>query len=90
MRAPHRAALVLAVFATLAPLAPPAARAAADPDAPESRVGVMLAVMCGASARAALTLPVPYAGLAFVSCMGMLIDAATSPDNAPATGQGKP
>ena len=71
-------ALALCVALLAAPLAP--ARAAADDSTPDSRVGVLLMVVCGLSLRAAIPAPVPWAGLAVVSCAFGLIDAALSPD----------
>ena len=62
----------------LAPLAP--ARAVADETTPESRVGVLLMVMCGLSLRAAIPAPVPWAGVAVVSCLIGFLDAALSAD----------
>ena len=66
-------------------LVTPLARATAVPGAtdPESRVGVLLMVMCGLAAKAAAVAPVPYAGIAVVSCAFGLLDAALSPDGAP-------
>ena len=90
MRSRHLLVGVLAVLLFAAPLVPMTARAAGDGSDPESRVGVFLAVMCGASLRAAFAVPVPWAGVAVMSCLGMLIDAATSPDANPASGSGTP
>lgn len=72
--------VVLALCTALltAPLAP--AHASADDDAPGSRVGVLLMVVCGLSLKAAIPAPVPWAGVALVSCMFGLLDAAMSED----------
>ena len=71
------AALCVALLA--APLAP--ARAAGDDTTPDSRVGVLLMVVCGLSLKAAIPAPVPWAGLAVVSCLVGFLDAALSPDS---------
>lgn len=83
MRVRHATALFLAMMLAAAPFMPAIARAEGDSTDPESRVGVALAILCGASLRATLAAPVPWAGVAFMSCLGALIDAATSPDDAP-------
>ena len=80
-----RRMVVLALCAALltAPLAP--AHAAADDTSSRSRVGVLLMVMCGLAAKAAIPAPVPWAGVAIMSCVFGMIDAALSDDssNAP-------
>jgi hypothetical protein len=80
-----RRMLVFALCAALltAPLAP--AHAAAEDTSSYSRVGVLLMVMCGLSAKAAIPAPVPWAGVAVLSCMFGFLDAAMSDDssNAP-------
>ena len=72
--------LVPALCATLllGPLAP--ARAVADETPAESRVGVLLMVMCGLSLKAAIPAPVPWSGVAVVSCLFGFLDAAFSED----------
>jgi len=72
--------MVLALCAALlaAPLAP--ARAADGDTSPHSRVGVLLMVMCGLAAKAAVPAPVPWAGVAVLSCMFGMLDAALSED----------
>lgn len=78
MRARRRfatAALCAALLA--APIAP--ARAAGDDGADESRVGVVLMVVCGLSLKAAIPAPVPWAGVAVISCLFGFLDAAMSP-----------
>ena len=72
------AALVLSGTLLAAPLA--ATRAAAEDYAPESRVGVILMVVCGLSLRAAIPAPVPWAGVAVMSCLFGFLDAAFSAD----------
>jgi hypothetical protein len=61
-----------------APLA--SARAADGDTSPHSRVGVLLMVMCGLAARAAVVAPVPWAGVAVLSCAFGMLDAALSED----------
>lgn len=78
MRRHAIAALPLAVLLLLQPLTP--RPAAADDLASESRVGVVLMVVCGLSLKATLAAPVPWAGVAAASCLMGLIDAALSPD----------
>jgi len=71
------AALALSLLATS--LAP--ARAARGDQDPESRVGVLLMVVCGLAAKAIPIAPVPFAGIAVVSCAFGLLDAALGPDS---------
>jgi len=78
MRMPRPTALLLAALLLAQPLAP--ARAAGDDTDPESRVGVVLMVVCGLSLKASVSTPVPWAGIAFVSCLMGLVDAGLSPD----------
>ena len=79
MRA-RRLVLVVALAALLAaPLTP--ARATGEGDSADSRVGVVLMVVCGLALRATLAAPVPWAGIAAVTCLMGLVDAATSPDS---------
>lgn len=86
---PARRMLALSLCATLllAPVAP--ARAATGNASPESRVGVLLMVMCGLSAKAAIPAPVPWAGVAVVSCLFGMLDAALS-DDSPGSPSGAP
>jgi len=79
MRMPRPAAVLLAVLLLSQPFAP--ARAAGDDADPGSRVGVVLMVVCGLSLKAAVSTPVPWAGIAFVSCLMGLVDAGLSPDS---------
>jgi len=72
---------VLAMSLLFAPLA--RATAVGGSTDPESRVGVLLMVLCGLAAKVAPVAPVPYAGIAVVSCAFGLLDAALSPDSAP-------
>lgn len=69
---------LFALWLSLSPFAP--RPALADDLEAESRVGVALMVVCGASLKAALVAPVPWAGIAAVSCLFGLLDAAASPD----------
>src|SRR5262249_52393837 len=82
-----KAARRLATFGLCAALlaAPLAAVRAADDDTSESRTGVLLMVMCGLAAKASIVAPVPWAGVAVLSCMFGLLDAALSEDT-PGTG----
>jgi len=86
LRAIIAAALVAALLA--APAAP--VRASASDDGSESRIGVMLMVVCGLSLKAAIPAPVPWSGIAVVSCMFGLLDAAMSPDESAPASEGKP
>ena len=79
MRARQMAGLALCVSLLAAPLT--AAHASEGGGAPHSRVGVLLAVMCGLSLRAAIPAPVPWAGVAVMSCLFGFLDAAMSPDS---------
>ena len=79
MRTFRLAALPLAVLLLLQPLSPAPARA--DEETDESKAGVVLMVLCGLSLKATLRAPVPWAGVAAVSCIMGLIDAAITPDN---------
>ena len=74
------AVLALCVTLLAAPLAP--ARAAEEDSSSRSRVGVLLMVMCGLAAKAAIPAPVPWAGVAIMSCAFGLLDAALSDDSA--------
>ena len=77
MRRFRLAALPLAALLLLQPLSP--RPALADEETDETRVGVVLMVVCGLSLKAALRAPVPWAGVAAVSCIMGLIDAASTP-----------
>jgi len=82
MRRHRLLALPLAVLLLLQPLTP--RPSAADELSSESRVGVGLMVLCGLAAKASLGAPVPWAGIAVLSCIMGFVDAALSPDeNAP-------
>ncbi|MEQ1831521.1 MAG: hypothetical protein ABL977_00595 [Candidatus Eisenbacteria bacterium] len=72
-------AAMLLMAALLATPASPV-RASASDDGSESRVGVILTVVCGLSLKAAIPAPVPWAGIALVSCAFGFLDAALSPD----------
>ena len=77
MRAPRAISLGLALLLFALPIAP--ARAD-DGDTGDSRVGVLMAAACGLSLKAALIAPVPWAGIAAVTCLAGFLDAAMSPD----------
>ena len=47
---------------------------------PDSKIGVLMAIMCGFALKFVLPAHVPWAGVAAASCAFALIDAATSPD----------
>ena len=78
------AVLVLTLLAT--PLAP--ARAWGGGTDPESRIGVLLMVVCGFSARVTPIAPVPWGGIAVMTCAFGLLDAALSPDAPAPAGDG--
>lgn len=77
MKAPRALALGLAALLLTLPLAPAHARGG---DTSESRVGAVLAAACGLALKAALIAPVPWAGIAAVTCVASFLDAAMSPD----------
>ncbi len=81
MRASRVGLAALVAALVLAPVVP-TARAAGEPVA-ESRVGVVLMAACGLALKFALLAPVPWSGVAVVSCVTGLLDAALSPDPAP-------
>src|SRR5262249_61651353 len=83
-----KAARRLAAFGLCAALlaAPLATVRAADDDTSESRTGVLLMVVCGLAAQASIVAPVPWAGIAILSCMFGLLDAALSEDSPGTTG----
>ena len=85
-----RPLVVLTLVAALlaAPVVP--VRAAASDGAPESRIGVLLMVACGFALKAAIPAPVPWAGVAVMSCLFGLLDAAMSPDESAPPSDGKP
>jgi len=78
MRTHRLAALALAALLFTAPVFP--ARATGGDDTGDSRVGVVLMVVCGLALKVAGAAPVPWAGIAVMSCLMGLVDAATSPD----------
>jgi hypothetical protein len=78
MRARKLVVMALVAAALAAPFAP--ARAASPGGAAESRVGVVLMVACGLSLRVARIAPVPFAGIAALSCAFGLLDALLSSD----------
>ena len=79
----HRvAAGVLALSLLSGALRP--ARAAGDDGTAESKVGVLMAVVCGFALKFAIPAPVPWAGVAAAACTFAFLDAAMSSDSAPA------
>ncbi len=76
-----RVALVLAALLFALPLTP--VRAFEDGTTSESRVGVVLMVVCGLALKSAIPAPVPWAGIAAISCLMGFLDAALSPDEQP-------
>lgn len=79
MRAARRlVALGLALLVLALPLAPAQAN---DGETSDSRAGVLLAAVCGFALKSSLIAPVPWAGIAAVSCLMGFIDAALSPDD---------
>lgn len=70
------AALVLSLLSG----AVPTARAAGGASDPDSKIGVLMAAVCGFALKWVIPAPVPFAGVAAASCAFALIDAATSPD----------
>ena len=60
------------------------ARAAGGDGTAESKLGVLMAVVCGFALKFAIPAPVPWAGVAAGACMFAFLDAAMSADNAPA------
>lgn len=73
-----RIAAPLAALALLTSVA--AVRASDAPVGPQSRIGVVMAAVCGLSARLSPIAPVPYAGIAVVTCAVAFIDAWRQPD----------
>jgi hypothetical protein len=78
-RATTRFAVALGLVTLLFAL-PLATAHASDDETADSRVGVLLAAACGLSLKAALISPVPWAGIAAVTCIASFLDAALSPD----------
>jgi len=87
VRAPKRPGHLLAqrmivgvlVLSLLSGSAVRTARADGDGTA-ESKVGVLMAVVCGYALKLVLPAPVPWAGVAAAACMFAFLDAAASPD----------
>jgi len=71
--------LVLSAACLLAPIGGPA-RAAAGGSPDESRIGVLLMAACGMALKVALIAPVPWSGIAAMTCAFGLLDAALSED----------
>ena len=75
----RRAMALLLVGALLtSPVVP--ARAAGDGGGAESKLGVLFMVVCGLALKASIPAPVPWAGVAVMSCLAGLLDAAMSED----------
>ena len=77
-----RRLVVLALCTALLAAPFQSARASAEDAGSRSRVGVLLMVMCGLAAKASIPAPVPWAGVAVLSCLFGFLDAAMSPDAA--------
>ncbi len=75
----RRSVLPLLLLALLA-LPASSARASHGEEGPDHRIGVLLAVVCGLSAKLSFVAPVPYAGVAVVSCVATCLDALNTPD----------
>lgn len=77
---PVRRGLAALVVLALLAARPPASHASEAPNEPAHRIGVVLAVVCGVSAKFAVAVPVPFAGLAVVACAASFLDALATPD----------
>ena len=55
------------------------ASAAGEDESSESRVGVVMAVVCGFAVKLAIPAPVPWAGVAVAACTFAFLDAMGSP-----------
>ena len=78
---PRRTLVALGLAALL--LAPLPARAVdgSSPDTGSTMVGVVFAVICGASISISRMLPIPIVvATGAVACFGMIVDALASPD----------
>lgn len=69
------AALAALVISAAVPL-----HAEESPPTAQHRLGVIMMVVCGVSARIATVAPVPFAGIAAASCLAGCLDALTDPD----------
>lgn len=78
MRVRRLLPLLLAALLLVLPSVP--VRADETGTDPDSRVGVVMIAVCGLSLRASVIAPVPWAGIAFVTCLAGMIDAAMGPD----------
>lgn len=76
------AIVAMLVLMLLASHAIPSARAADTPVA-ESRVGVVLMAVCGLALKFAWIAPVPWSGVAVMTCLTGFVDAALSDDPRP-------
>lgn len=59
---------------------PARSRASSEPPTAEHRIGVIMMVICGVSARTAPAAPVPMIGIAVASCIAGCLDALLDPD----------
>lgn len=76
--------LVLLSLAALACVAPASRAADTPPVSGESRVGVVMAAVCGVAVRQSLVTPNPLVHAAAVySCGFAFLDAIITPDDAP-------
>ena len=76
---PARRIVACALALSLIAGGTPIARAAGDGQSPESRVGVVMAVVCGFALKLAIPAPVPWAGVAVAACSFAFLDALGSP-----------
>lgn len=86
VRAPRRHLLVqrmivgVLVLSLLSGGAARTARAEDGSGTAESKVGVLMAIVCGYALKLVLPAPVPWAGVAAGACLFAFLDAASSPD----------
>ena len=59
----------------------PSARAAGVDGGSNSRIGVVMAAVCGFALKMSIPAPVPWAGVAAGACIFAFLDAALSPDD---------
>jgi hypothetical protein len=78
MRARRFATLALLALLLAAP--GPPARATGDDGTADSRFGVVMMVVCGLAIKASSVALVPWSGVAVITCLAGLIDAAIDSD----------